>query len=1101
MVTANSDNKPIFFLELYRKAQSLHKNDLYEYFLDHAVKITKSKIGFFHFVGDDQETITLTAWNKEASKNCSTSFDTHYPLEKAGNWADCIRLKRPVIYNDFKNSPNQKGLPEGHVDISRMLTFPLIERNKVIAIFGVGNKDENYDQDDVIQLSLIASELNKIIKQRRAEAEMLESKEKYRSLFENMLDGFVLCKVIFDERGKPIDFECLEVNGAFERLSGLKREDIVGKRVTTAMPAVQKLNPELLELYSEVAASFEPEKFETFIEPLNIWLSISAYCPQKGYFAAVFENITERKEAEQELWRAKNDWERTFDSVPDLVAILDNQFRIMRANRPMAEQLGVSPEKAIGLFCYQCVHELNDPPDFCPHLQTVKDGKEHTAEVHEPRLGGDFLVSTTPLRDEKGRMIGSVHVARNITERKKVEKEIARLASFPKLNPNAVFEVDFNGKITYANPATKVLFPTLEKLGLDHPLLSDWQKITKSFEDRTVTWFKREKKVDEHWYQQQLYLVPESDLIRTYTVDIDETKKSEEALAKLNRHLRAISNSNQALMHAKDEATYTQEVCNIVIKDCGYALVWVGFAENDKAKTVRPVAYAGFDKNYIEALRITWDENSERGQGPTGAVIRTGKTYVCDMKSDVHFKPWLREAHRRGYTASLVLPLNTLDGKTFGAFNIYSREANPFTDEEIKLLTELSNDFAYGIIMLRLRKERERAEEALLESKSLIDTVFASMNDGTITFNAAGEVLQANESFMKLYGFKSKEEVPRTIQDFAKVIEVVSTDGKIVLPQDFTAARALRGEMGIQEFSVTKKKTGETWVANYSYAPLRGANREIIGAVLSVQDITLRRKMQDKLREYAKNLEALVEERTKALRDSERLAAIGATAGMVGHDIRNPLQAITGDVFLLKTELASELESEEKKNAFESLDEIEKNIDYINKIVQDLQDYARPLNPKIEETDLMLTVESLISKKNGLPENVQVTIDIADDARKVNVDSYYLNRILNNLVTNAVQAMPNGGTLTLQAHKEANDIILIVKDTGVGIPKKIQDKLFTLMFTTKAKGQGFGLPVVKRMIESLGGTVTFESQEGKGTTFTVRLPSKGNNSKIDFKSS
>ena len=135
-------------------------------------------------------------------------------------------------------------------------------------------------------------------------------------------------------------------------------------------------------------------------------------------------DISERKKAEQELWQAKNDWERTFDSVPDFIAILDNQHRIVRANRAMAHQLGVPPEKAVGLFCYQCVHGLNTPPDFCPHVQTMKDEKEHTVEVHESRLGGDFLVSTTPLRDEKGHMIGSVHVARNITERKKAEEAL-----------------------------------------------------------------------------------------------------------------------------------------------------------------------------------------------------------------------------------------------------------------------------------------------------------------------------------------------------------------------------------------------------------------------------------------------------------------------------------------------------------------------------------------------------------------------------------------------------------------------------------------------------------------------------------------------------
>lgn len=306
--------------------------------------------------------------------------------------------------------------------------------------------------------------------------------------------------------------------------------------MTEAIPGIKKANPELFEIYGRVALSCQEEKFEVFFKPLSLWLSISVYCPQKGYFAAIFEDITKRKQAqealqenekrlnrsqeiahlgsweldlinnqltwsdevyrifglkpqefgatyeaflkavhpddraavdaaysgslregrdtyeiehrvvrkhtgeirvvyekcehirdesgkiirsvgmvhditerkkvEQELWHAKNDWERTFNSVPDFIAILDNQYRIVRANRAMAQQLGVTPEKAVGLICYQCVHGLDNPPDFCPHKLTVEDGKEHTAEVHEPRLGGYFLVTTTPLRDEKGIMIG-----------------------------------------------------------------------------------------------------------------------------------------------------------------------------------------------------------------------------------------------------------------------------------------------------------------------------------------------------------------------------------------------------------------------------------------------------------------------------------------------------------------------------------------------------------------------------------------------------------------------------------------------------------------------------------------------------------------------
>jgi signal transduction histidine kinase len=235
-------------------------------------------------------------------------------------------------------------------------------------------------------------------------------------------------------------------------------------------------------------------------------------------------------------------------------------------------------------------------------------------------------------------------------------------------------------------------------------------------------------------------------------------------------------------------------------------------------------------------------------------------------------------------------------------------------------------------------------------------------------------------------------------------------------------------------------------------------------------------------------LEMLVEERTKQLKDSERLAAIGATAGMVGHDIRNPLQAITSDVYLLKEDLKGMPEHEEKRLAMESLEGIEKNVEYINKIVADLQDFARPLVPRIEEVNLKLIIDELLAK-NGVPENIKVTVRVEAAAQKMITDSIFISRIMVNLVTNAIQAMPKGGKIVIHAYKEVNDFLITVKDTGVGIPENIRGKLFEPMFTTKSKGQGFGLAVIKRLTETLGGKVAFESQVDKGTTFIVRLPS------------
>jgi PAS domain S-box-containing protein len=680
-----------------------------------------------------------------------------------------------------------------------------------------------------------------------AEEKLKASEERYRSLFSNMMDGFAFCKMIFDEENKPIDFVYLEVNDVFEKITGLKKETVVGKPVTKAIPGIKEANPELFEIYGRAASTGKAEKFEVFFKPLSLWLSISVYCPNKGYFTAIFEDITERKKTEQEVWRAKKDWERTFDSVPDFIAVLDKEFRIVRANQAMAHQLGVTPEKAVGLLCYQCVHGLDKPVEFCPHAQTMNDGKEHIAEVHEPRLGGDFIVSTTPFRDEMGNMMGSVHVARNITER----------------------------------------------------------------------------------------------------------KKTEQALNKLNRHLRAISNSNQALMHAIDEGTLTQEVCNIIVHDCGYALVWVGMAEHDKNKTVRPVAYAGFDKEYIDQLDVTWADKP-RGRGPTGTVIRTGKPYVCrNMNTDPNFELWREQATKRKYTASLVLPLLPFEGKAFGALNIYSQEPDPFSEEETKLMAELANDFAYGIEMLRLRKEREEA----------------------------------------------------TCQ----------------------------------------------------------------------------------LERYANQMEELANERAKQLGQAERLATIGQTAGMVGHDIRNPLQAIVGELYLAKDELNSLHDSDAKKNLQESITNIEQNLFYIDKIVADLQDYTKPLKPAKEKVEIEKVVEEALLIVS-IPNNCEVSILIEEGFPLFSADFAMLKRALINLIQNAVQAMPNGGTLKINAKRQDKQVWISVQDTGEGIPKEIQDKLFTPLFTTKSKGQGFGLAVVKRLVEAQDGQITFNSQKIKGTTFTIQLP-------------
>jgi signal transduction histidine kinase len=246
---------------------------------------------------------------------------------------------------------------------------------------------------------------------------------------------------------------------------------------------------------------------------------------------------------------------------------------------------------------------------------------------------------------------------------------------------------------------------------------------------------------------------------------------------------------------------------------------------------------------------------------------------------------------------------------------------------------------------------------------------------------------------------------------------------------------------------------------------------------------------QDKLQEYATNLETLVEERTKRLKESERMAAIGQVAGMVGHDIRNPLQAIVSELYIAKQSMTELPKDRDVSEVIESIDSIQEQVDYINKIVADLQDYAKPLKPEFTDVDLCQFIGDAL-KGVLIPAGIETGLACEARLPPIKLDRTFMTRVLTNLATNAIQAMPKGGKLTIKASKQDNSAVIIVEDTGVGIPDELKSKMFTPMFTTKAKGQGFGLPVVKRLVEAQGGSISFESQMGKGTKFTVKLPIK-----------
>jgi signal transduction histidine kinase len=159
-------------LELSQQADQLTEKEIIQLGLELAVRLTQSQIGYFHFVNEDQETIELSTWSRETLKQCNVVYETHYPIAAAGIWADCARMKQPVVHNDYANLAGKRGLPEGHAKLNRHVSVPVQEAEQVRVITGVGNKEEDYDEADVRQLQFLANDVWKIVQRKRAEEEV-----------------------------------------------------------------------------------------------------------------------------------------------------------------------------------------------------------------------------------------------------------------------------------------------------------------------------------------------------------------------------------------------------------------------------------------------------------------------------------------------------------------------------------------------------------------------------------------------------------------------------------------------------------------------------------------------------------------------------------------------------------------------------------------------------------------------------------------------------------------------------------------------------------------------------------------------------------------
>jgi len=449
-----------------------------------------------------------------------------------------------------------------------------------------------------------------------------------------------------------------------------------------------------------------------------------------------------------------------------------------------------------------------------------------------------------------------------------------------------------------------------------------------------------------------------------------------------------------------------------------------------------------------------------RGKEAEGKLLEAAKTvHTLNEK--------LREANEELWIANEELELRV---------NERSTELS-ITNEELKAANE---ELSKANLELRQEaQDRKDAEQAARASSFYARNLIEASLDPLVTINPEGKITDVNHATEEVTGCGRDELIGSEFSTYFTEPE----KARAAYQQVFIYGFVKDYPLGM------KSKSGTATDVLYNATVYRNEKGEIEGVFAAARDITERKRAEEELQRYSGHLEAIVEERTAQLKDAERLAGIGETAAMIGHDLRNPLQGLQYVVDLQKMRFErtapEERDARDWDKAAESFERIGQQIFYMDKIVGDLQDYARPLHPEPERMSLGNLIEDVLAQ---VPHDKNVWVTTSVDGVHLEADRHLMHRVFSNLFLNAAQAMPEGGTLTVTGSPSDHEVVIKVKDTGVGIPAEMEEKLFSPLMTGKAKGTGLGLAVVKRIIDAHGGTITFESEKGKGTTFTVTLP-------------
>lgn len=371
---------------------------------------------------------------------------------------------------------------------------------------------------------------------------------------------------------------------------------------------------------------------------------------------------------------------------------------------------------------------------------------------------------------------------------------------------------------------------------------------------------------------------------------------------------------------------------------------------------------------------------------------------------------------------------------------------------------------------------RKKVEDAIKQERDLLETVTENIDAGLAIISRDYKILWANKLLRQAKNPGIQNKLCYTI--FNNQTSVCKDCGVIKI---FGGSQ----QVDRHDFRFVNSK-GKRRCVELIVTPIKDKNGQIVAALELAVDVTEKRRLESR---HSSKLERLVAERTRQLEETqeklvttERLAAIGELAAMVGHDLRNPLTGMKAATYYLK----GKIKADPNPKTHEMLELIDDCINQSNKIVNDLLEYSRTVKLELSENSPSIFINYALSTIQ-MPQNIKVVQQALDD-KPVSFDSPKMQRVFMNIIKNAFDAMPKGGTLSITNRKTSKNWVIEFTDSGEGMTQETLEKLGNPLFTTKAKGMGFGIPICKRIVEAHGGKLLIDSVLGQGTTVTVKIP-------------